>query len=156
MTPALKLLEKQRVAHRAMPYEHDPKAPSYGLEAADKLGLEPAHVFKTLLVDAEGELLVAVVPVSGTLDLKALAVAAKVKKVQMADAKLAEKNTGYRVGGISPLGQKKRLRTFIDSSAQGLAEIYVSGGKRGLDVALAPADLQRLTQAEWADIGRGA
>ncbi|MCJ8168866.1 Cys-tRNA(Pro) deacylase [Atopomonas sediminilitoris] len=154
MTPALKLLEKQRIAHRALPYAHDPNAPSYGLEAAQKLNLPVEQVFKTLLAEADGELLVAVVPVSGSLDLKALAHAAGAKKVQMANPQQAEKVTGYRVGGISPLGQKKRLRTFIDSSAQAMTQMYVSAGKRGLDVELAPQALQQLCQASWAAIGR--
>lgn len=136
-------------------YEHDPKAASYGLEAAEKLALEPARVFKTLLAASEkGELLVAVVPVVGSLDLKGLAHAAGVKKVEMADPAAARRSTGYLLGGISPLGQKKRLRTFIDNSAQGFATIYVSAGRRGLEVELAPAVLAEHTQAKFADIGR--
>lgn len=134
MTPALDLLKKVRAEHRVHSYEHDPKAASYGLEAAEKLGLEPAQVFKTLLAASEkGELLVAVVPVVGTLDLKGLAHAAGVKKAEMADPAAAQRSTGYLLGGISPLGQKKRLRTFIDNSAQGFATIYVSAGRRGLE-----------------------
>ena len=126
MTPALNLLKKVRAAHRIHSYEHDPKAASYGLEAAEKLGLEPAQVFKTLLAASEkGELLVAVVPVVGSLDLKALAHAAGVKKVDMAPVEAAQRATGYLVGGISPLGQKKRLRTFIDSSARNFSTVYV-------------------------------
>jgi len=118
MTPALDLLKKVRAEHRIHSYEHDPKAASYGLEAAEKLGLDPAQVFKTLLASSEkGELLVAVVPVVGSLDLKALAHAAGVKKVEMADPAAAQRSTGYLLGGISPLGQKKRLRTFIDVTA---------------------------------------
>ncbi len=156
MTPALDLLKKVRAEHHVHSYEHDPKAASYGLEAAEKLGLEPAQVFKTLLASTEkGELLVAVVPVVGTLDLKALANAAKVKKVEMADPAAAQRSTGYLLGGISPLGQKKRLRTFIDSSAESFATIYVSAGRRGLEVELAPAVLAEQTNALFAPVGRG-
>lgn len=156
MTPALALLKKARVDHRVHSYEHDPKAASYGLEAAEKLGLEARQVFKTLLACTEkGELLVAVVPVTGTLDLKGLAQAAQVKKCEMADPTAAQRSTGYLVGGISPLGQKKRLRTFIDASAQGLATLHVSAGRRGLEVELTAVALAALTQATFADIGRG-
>ena len=155
MTPALDLLKKVRAEHRVHSYEHDPKSASYGLEAAEKLGLEPAQVFKTLLASSEkGELLVAVVPVVGSLDLKALAQAAGVKKVEMADPAAAQRSTGYLLGGISPLGQKKRLRTFIDKSAEGFASIFVSAGRRGLEVELAPAVLAEHTQAKFAEVGR--
>lgn len=155
MTPALNLLKKVRAEHRIHSYEHDPKAASYGLEAAEKLDLEPARVFKTLLVASEkGELLVAVVPVIGSLDLKALAHAAGVKKVDMAPVDAAQRATGYLVGGISPLGQKKRLRTFIDSTAQRFPSLYVSAGRRGLEVELSAATLAEHTQAQFADIGR--
>ncbi|MCS3466619.1 Cys-tRNA(Pro)/Cys-tRNA(Cys) deacylase [Pseudomonas sp. JUb42] len=155
MTPALDLLKKVRAEHRIHSYEHDPKAASYGLEAAEKLGLEPAQVFKTLLACTEkGELLVAVVPVAGSLDLKALAQAAKVKKVEMADPVAAQRSTGYLLGGISPLGQKKRLRTFIDASAQSFATIHVSAGRRGLEVELAAAVLAEHTQGVFAPVGR--
>lgn len=155
MTPALDLLKKVRAEHRIHSYEHDPKAASYGLEAAEKLGLEPSRVFKTLLASSEkGELLVAVVPVVGSLDLKALAHAAGVKKCEMADPAAAQRATGYLLGGISPLGQKKRLRTFIDSTAQPLPSIYVSAGRRGLEVELAASVLAEHTQATFAAIGR--
>lgn len=155
MTPALDLLKKLRAEHRIHSYEHDPKAASYGLEAAEKLGLEPAQVFKTLLASTEkGELLVAVVPVVGTLDLKALATAAKAKKTEMADPAAAQRSTGYLLGGISPLGQKKRLRTFIDVTAQPFATIFVSAGRRGLEVELPAAVLAEHTQAKFAPIGR--
>ncbi|MBA6061826.1 Cys-tRNA(Pro) deacylase [Pseudomonas juntendi] len=156
MTPALDLLKKHRAEHRVHSYEHDPKSASYGLEAAEKLGLDPQQVFKTLLASSEkGELLVAVVPVGGTLDLKALAHAARVKKCEMADPAAAQRATGYLVGGISPLGQKKRLRTFIDDSAQNFATIHVSAGRRGLEVELAAAVLAEHTQGKFAGIGRG-
>ena len=155
MTPALDLLKKRRVDHQVHSYEHDPKAPSYGLEAAEKLNLNPAQVFKTLLAASEkAELLVAVVPVAGTLDLKALAHAAGVKKVEMADPAVAQRATGYLLGGISPLGQKKRLRTFIDDSAQQHPSIYVSAGRRGLEVQLSAHELAELTGARFAAIGR--
>ncbi|OEC45292.1 aminoacyl-tRNA deacylase [Pseudomonas sp. 1D4] len=155
MTPAIDLLKKAKAEHRVLSYTHDPKAPSYGLEAAEKLGLEPARVFKTLLAATEkGELLVAVVPVAGSLDLKALAHAAGAKKVDMAQADAAQRATGYLVGGISPLGQKKRLRTFIDRSALDHPTIHVSAGRRGLEVELAAQVLAEHTQAEFAPIGR--
>lgn len=155
MTPALDLLKKARAAHTVHSYAHDPNAPSYGLEAAQKLGLDPARVYKTLLAASErNELLVAVVPVAGTLDLKALAQAAGVKKCEMAAPALAQRSTGYLVGGISPLGQKKRLRTFIDSSAQAFDTIHVSAGRRGLEVELAAAVLAEYTQGQFAEIGR--
>jgi Cys-tRNA(Pro)/Cys-tRNA(Cys) deacylase len=155
MTPALDLLKKVRAEHRIHSYEHDPKAASYGLEAAEKLSLDPARVFKTLLTSSEkGELLVAVVPVVGSLDLKALAHAAGVKKCEMADPAAAQRSTGYLLGGISPLGQKKRLRTFIDVTAQPFATIFVSAGRRGLEVELAAAVLAEHTQAKFAEIGR--
>lgn len=156
MTPALDLLKKHRAEHRVHSYEHDPKSASYGLEAAEKLGLDPQQVFKTLLASSEkGELLVAVVPVVGSLDLKALAHAAGVKKCEMADPAQAQRATGYLVGGISPLGQKKRLRTFIDDSSQNFASIHVSAGRRGLEVELAATVLAEYTQGTFAPIGRG-
>lgn len=155
MTPALDLLKKAGAEHRIHSYEHDPKAASYGLEAAEKLALQPAQVFKTLLAATEKhELLVAVVPVVGTLDLKALAHAAGAKKCEMADPAAAQRSTGYLLGGISPLGQKKRLRTFIDQSAQPFDTIFVSAGRRGLEVELAPALLAQHTQGRFAAIGK--
>ncbi|HEX5844484.1 MAG TPA: Cys-tRNA(Pro) deacylase [Pseudomonas sp.] len=155
MTPAIDLLKKAKAAHQVHSYSHDPKVVSYGLEAAEKLNLEPARVFKTLLAASEkGELLVAVVPVAGTLDLKALAQAAGVKKADKADPNAAQRATGYLLGGISPLGQKKRLRTFIDESAQQHSTIYVSAGRRGLEVELAATLLAQLTQGSFVSIGR--
>ncbi len=155
MTPAIELLKKAQVPHEVLSYHHDPKAASYGLEAAEKLGLAPATVFKTLLAASEKqELLVAIVPVAGTLDLKALAQAAGVKKLEMAKPEQAQRSTGYLVGGISPLGQKKRLRTFVDESAAELPSIHVSAGRRGLEVALAPTDLARLLDAPFVPIGK--
>lgn len=150
MTPATKQLDKAGVSYRLHRYQHDPQAESYGSEAADKLGLDHGQVFKTLLAASEtGELLVAVVPVNGMLNLKALAQAAGVKKIAMADPAAAQRSTGYLVGGISPLGQKKRLRTFIDASANLWAQVFVSGGRRGLEIELAPADLARQTQGSF-------
>ncbi len=155
MTPAIDLLKKAKADFRVHAYEHDPKSASYGLEAAEKLGLDAARVFKTLLVCSEkSELLVAVVPVVGSLDLKSLAQAAGVKKVDMADPAAAQRATGYLLGGISPLGQKKRLRTFIDSSAQALPSVYVSAGRRGLEVELTAQVLVEQTNAEFAAIAR--
>ena len=155
MTPALDLLKKARAEHRVHSYEHDPKAASYGLEAVEKLGLQADRVFKTLLAASEkGELLVAVVPVAGTLDLKALAQAAGVKKVEMADPAAAQRSTGYLLGGISPLGQKKRLRTFIDETARPFQTVFVSAGRRGLEVELAASVLAEHTNAAFAPIGR--
>ena len=153
MTPAIDLLKKARAEHQVHSYTHDPKAASYGLEAAEKLQLPPERVFKTLLAASEkGELLVAVVPVAGSLDLKALAHAAGVKKAEMADPQAAQRSTGYLLGGISPLGQKKRLKTVIDETAKSFSKIYVSGGKRGLDIGLDPQDLAQLLNAVFMDI----
>lgn len=155
MTPAIDLLKKAKAEHRVHSYQHDPKALSYGLEAAEKLGLAPETVFKTLLAATEkGELLVAVVPVAGTLDLKALASAAGAKKADMADPAAAQRATGYLVGGISPLGQKKRLRTFIDESARQYPAIHVSGGRRGLELELSAETLAQHTQGQFAAIGK--
>ncbi len=155
MTPASKLLDKAGVAYQLHQYVHDPQAASYGSEAADILGLSPQQVFKTLLVATEtGELLVAVVPVGGSLDLKLLAKAAKVKKVNMADPGAAQRSTGYLLGGISPLGQKKTLRTFIDNSATDWPQVFVSGGRRGLEIELTPQELVKHTRATLAAIGR--
>lgn len=157
MTPAINLLKQQRIAHQVLGYEHDPAAASYGHEAVDKLGLDARSVFKTLLAASEkNELLVAIVPVAGHLDLKALAAAAGCKKCEMADKDAAQRATGYLLGGISPLGQKKRLRSFIDNSAQALPVIHVSAGRRGLEVSLAPQDLAGLINAGWAPIGKPA
>lgn len=155
MTPALDLLKKAGIDFQVHRYHHDPDAPSYGLEAAEKLGLDPHCVFKTLVAMTEkDELLVAVVPVCASLDLKALAQAAGAKKVEMSDPQLAQKATGYLVGGISPLGQKKRLRTFIDDSARRFATIHVSAGRRGLEVELPAETLAQLIKAELVGIAR--
>ena len=153
MTPAIVLLEKKAINHTVHSYSHDPWAASYGLEAAEKLNLIPERVFKTLLTSTEtGELLVAVLPVHTQLNLKALAVNAKAKKIEMADPLRAQRSSGYLVGGISPLAQKKALRTFIDRSAGEHATIYISAGRRGLEVELSADDLLSLTQGQLADI----
>ena len=155
MTPAVEFLRKHGVAHRVLEYRHDPSAPSYGLEAAEALGLDPAAVYKTLVASlASGALVVAIVPVARQLDFKALAACSGAKRATMADATAAERATGYVLGGISPLGQRRRLATVVDESALALARMYVSGGRRGLEVELAPADLIALTSARTAAISR--
>ena len=153
-TPATTTLTRLGVAYDLHPYEHDPAAPSYGLEAAEALGVPPAHVFKTLLVQGERGLAVGVVPVDRTLDLKAVAAALGLKKVAMADPAAAERSTGYVVGGISPVGQKRALPTVLDDSALGHDTVLVSGGRRGFDVELTPADLAAVTRAVTAPIAR--
>jgi Cys-tRNA(Pro)/Cys-tRNA(Cys) deacylase len=154
-TPATVLLGKQKVAHRVHAYQHDPRAESYGEEAAAALEVEPGRCFKTLVAAVDGDLAVAVVPVTGSLDLKALAAALGGKRATMADPVLAERATGYVRGGISPLGQRKRLPTVIDASAAEYETVYVSAGRRGLEIELAPGDLARLTAAEVAPIAAG-
>jgi Cys-tRNA(Pro)/Cys-tRNA(Cys) deacylase len=146
-TPATVLLTAQRVAHSLHPYDVSPDAPHYGALVAQALGVAPEQVFKTLIADVDGELVVGVVPVTGDLDLKALAHAVGGKRGVLADRAAAERSSGYVRGGISPLGQRKRLRTVVDSSAAGLDLMFVSAGRRGLQVSLAPADLIRLTDA---------
>lgn len=156
-TPATVVLLQAGIRFTAHPYAHDAHsgpAPGYGLEAADKLGLDPDRVFKTLLADADGALVVAIVPVSGQLDLKALAAAVGAKKAVMADPRLAERKTGYVVGGISPIGQKTRLSTVLDETAELFDTVFVSGGRRGFDIELSPADLQSVTGAVVAGIAR--
>lgn len=153
-TPATTVLARSGVPHTLHPYEHRPAARSYGVEAAEALGVAPHRVLKTLLADVDGEFVVAIVPVCGSLDLKALASAYGGKRAGMAASAAAERATGYVVGGISPFGQRKRLPTIVDVSAMEHETIYVSAGKRGLDIELAPADLIRLTGAKTARIGR--
>ncbi|WP_224769426.1 Cys-tRNA(Pro) deacylase [Nocardioides ochotonae] len=153
-TPATTALTRAGVSFTLHPYEHDPRAESYGLEAADALGLDPAQVFKTLMADVDGQLAVAVVPVSGQLDLKALARALGGSRATMADKAAAERATGYVVGGISPIGQRRRHRTVVDESALAHPVVYVSAGRRGLDLGLSPADLVAVTDAVTAPIGR--
>ncbi len=153
MTPAIKSLEKAKVTFTIHQYSHDPAAESYGLEAAEKLGVAPAQVFKTLVVQLDAkDYAVAVLPVSEMLSMKLIAKAAGAKKAAMANKLDVERMSGYVLGGVSPLGQKKRLKTFIDSSAQTLASMFVSAGKRGLEVELKPADLQQQLQAGFAPL----
>jgi Cys-tRNA(Pro)/Cys-tRNA(Cys) deacylase len=153
-TPATVALTKAKVEFTTHAYEHDPAAKSFGLEAAEALGLAPEQVFKTLLVEVDGKLTVGVVPVDKQLDLKAIAAAAGGKKAVMADPAAAERTTGYVVGGISPIGQKRALPTVVDSTATDHPTVYVSGGRRGLDIGLSPADLITVTKATTAAIAR--
>ena len=152
-TPATVALTRAGVHFTMHPYQHDPAA-AYGLEASEALGLEPDQVFKTLFVTVDDRLVVGIVPVSRQLDLKALAAAVGGKKAVMADPAAAERATGYVVGGISPLGQKRRHLTVVDESALAFDTVYVSGGRRGLDLGLSPADLVRLTDARTAPVSR--
>ncbi|NVK73833.1 MAG: Cys-tRNA(Pro) deacylase [Oceanospirillaceae bacterium] len=154
MTPAINQLKKLKIAFSTHEYEHDPQCVNFGEEAAEKLNLDPTSVFKTLLVTDDKNTYVTIVPVTGTLNLKRAASALGVKKLRMAEVKDAERLTGYLVGGISPIGQKKRLVTCIDQSAQTFEKIYVSGGQRGLDIGLSPNDLSLACHnATFADIG---
>jgi len=147
-TPAVRAAAAARLPHRLLEYEYDPDADAIGLQAAAALGLPPERVFKTLIVAFDGGALAcAVIPVAARLNLKALAAAAGAKKAELADPQKAERATGYVVGGISPLGQKRRLRTFVDRSAERLQEMVVNGGRRGLQIALAPPDLVRVLDA---------
>jgi Cys-tRNA(Pro)/Cys-tRNA(Cys) deacylase len=151
-TPATTLLSRQRVAYTAHRYEVDEHATSYGEAAAAALGVPPARVFKTLVASVDGRLTVGVVPVSGSLDLKALAAAVGGKRGSMADPADAQRATGYVTGGISPFGQRSRLPVVVDVSARDWPTVYVSGGRRGLQVEVAPVDLIRLTSAVEAAI----
>lgn len=153
-TPASVALAAVGLPFRLHPYEHEPAAPSYGLEAAEALGVEPERVFKTLLAETELGLIVGVVPVTGMLDLKALAAAVGAKRATMADPAVAERRTGYVVGGISPVGQKTRHVTVVDETAQLFDTVFVSGGRRGLDLELAPGDLIAATEGSYAPIAR--
>lgn len=153
-TPATVALTRAGIPFSLHPYEHDPRAASFGEEAASALGLSVTEVFKTLMAMVDGAPVIAVVPVSGSLDLKALAAAVGGKRAEMADGQTAQRLSGYVLGGISPIGQKRALPTVVDASAQSLDRIYVSGGRRGLDIGLAPADLAALTGAMFAAIGR--
>lgn len=153
-TPATIALKAAGIAFTEHAYEHDPANRDFGMEAATALGLDPDQVFKTLLADVDGRLVVGIVPVTGKLDLKALAAAAGGKKAVMADPAVAERKTGYIVGGISPIGQKNRHQTVLDETAELWDVVYVSGGRRGFDIGLAPADLIAVTGAVVADIAR--
>ena len=153
-TPATVALSGLSVPFTVHTYPHDPAASSYGLEAAGALGVEPGRVFKTLLADVDGRLVVGIVPVASRLDLKALAAAVGGKRAVMAEPAVAERATGYVVGGISPVGQRRRLDTVLDASARSWDTVLVSGGRRGLEVELSPADLVTATSALVADIAR--
>lgn len=153
MTPGINVAKKNKVAYTVHEYAHDSASESYGLEAAEKLGVAPQRVFKTLVVNLDNkELAVAVLPVSSMLSMKGIAKAAGAKKASMADQADVERSTGYVLGGVSPLGQKKRLRTIIDSSANDHSTVYISAGRRGLEIELSPADLAMLTGADNADL----
>jgi Cys-tRNA(Pro)/Cys-tRNA(Cys) deacylase len=150
MTPAVVAAQRAGIPFTLHEYEHDPAASSYGLEAAEKTGVDPARVFKTLVVAQDGALSVAIVPVAAQLDLRALG-----KRAALADRAAAERATGYVLGGISPLGQRKRLPTVVDDSALGHETIFVSAGRRGLELELAPGDLVTLTDARVAAVASG-
>lgn len=154
-TPATAVLTAAGVPFTAHRYDHDPTSTAYGEEMAAATGLDPARVFKTLVADVDGRLVVGVVPITGQLDLKALAAAVGGKRAAMADLAAAERSTGYVRGGISPLGQRRKLTTVIDDSAEAHPAIAVSGGRRGLSLEIDPAELIALTEARVAPIGRG-
>ena len=153
-TPATVALTRAGIPYAVHAYEHDPRAAAFGLEAAEKLGLDPARVYKTLLATVDGALAVGIVPVAMQLDLKALAQALGGKRADMADPAMAERKTGYVVGGISPIGQKTPLPTVLDETAILAETIFVSGGRRGLDLELAPDDLIAVTSGRYAPIAR--
>ena len=156
MTPAIDAAKAAKIDYRVHEYQHEPGA-AYGLEAAEKLGLEPSRVFKTLMLECDkgaNALAVAIIPVAAQLDLKSAAKALKQKRVAMADPKIAQRLTGYLLGGISPLGQKRAFATLIDSSAEQLETMFVSAGRRGLEIELAPAQLAELTRAHFASIAK--
>ncbi|MBE0366015.1 putative transcription regulator [Pseudoalteromonas ulvae UL12] len=153
MTPAIKQLDSAKCAYQTHQYEHDSHHSSYGLEAAEKLKLAANQVFKTLVVELDShQLAVAILPVCQQLNLKRMAKACGVKKAAMASPDKVQRTTGYVLGGVSPLGQKKRLQTVIDESAQHFAHIYISGGRRGLEISLSASDLSQLTSASFAQL----
>jgi Cys-tRNA(Pro)/Cys-tRNA(Cys) deacylase len=154
MTPAILAARRAGIEFRIHEYAHDPATASYGMEAAAALGVVPERVFKTLVAEVDGRLVVAVVPVAARLDLKALAAAAGGKRAALAEAAAAERATGYVTGGISPLGQRRRLPTWLDASAAGHATIHVSAGRRGLEIELQPGELARVTGARLAPLAR--
>ncbi len=155
MTPGILVLQRAGIDFLIHEYDHDPKSNSYGQEAVEKLGVDSAVVFKTLVTELDtGEMVVAVVPVLQNLDLKALAALLGVRKARMGESRKVQRVTGYVLGGVCPLGQKKSLRTVIDESAKTLPRIFVSGGRRGIDISLPPAGLSELTQAAFAPIAR--
>ncbi|GAB2683144.1 Cys-tRNA(Pro) deacylase [Aliiglaciecola aliphaticivorans] len=155
MTPAINLAKKRKIQFTVHQYQHDADAKSFGLEAAEKLGLDEEQVFKTLVVEFDGkELAVAILPVNTSLNMKLMAKALGVKKAQMANKADVERTTGYVIGGVSPLGQKKRLKTIIDGNAQKFPTIFVSAGRRGLEIELAADDMISLLGAKYAQISQ--
>ena len=157
MTPAINVAKKAKVKFNVHEYQHDPNVASYGDEAAQAIGVDPARVFKTLLVSVNGnanKLAVGVVPVAGQLDLKAMAMALNAKKVVMANPEDAERATGYIVGGISPLGQKKRLPLVLDESAKQFETIFMSAGRRGLEIEMSYLDLLSLTNGQMSAVAK--
>lgn len=157
MTPAVRQLERAGIAHRVLTYDHDPSAGPYGLEACERLGLDAATVFKTLLAQrADGPLVVALVPVADQLDLKALARAAGAKRAALADPAVAQRSTGYVLGGISPFGQRTALPTFVDTTARDRARLYVSGGRRGVELEIAPDALATVLGARFVPLRASA
>jgi len=155
MTPGINVAKKNKIKHTIHEYDHDPASESYGTEAAQKLGLSEERVFKTLVVALDGQVLaVGVVPVCSMLNMKLMAKAAGAKKAAMAEKAAVERATGYVLGGVSPLGQKKRLPTIIDASAKNFSTIYVSAGRRGLEIELAPEDLRLLVNGTFAAISQ--
>jgi Cys-tRNA(Pro)/Cys-tRNA(Cys) deacylase len=155
-TPATALLARQKIPHTVHTYTHDPRRGAFGLEASDALGIAPERVFKTLIAEVDGGLTVGVVPVASRLNVKALAAAAGGRKAVMADPADAERATGYVVGGISPLGQRKRLPVVIDATALDFGTVFCSGGRRGLEIEIAPGDLVRAVNAVVAAIAQPA
>lgn len=156
MTPAIKTAKKNKISHQIHEYSHDAASESYGLEAAEKMGVPEQRVFKTLIValDNNKELAVGILPVSSQLSMKLIAKALGAKKAAMAEKSAVQRSTGYVLGGVSPLGQKKQLKTVLDASAQNHATIYVSAGRRGLEIELSPVDLTNLTRAKLAEISQ--
>lgn len=153
MTPAINTVKKLGIPYLVHQYTHEPNHKSYGIEAAEKLGLPPEQIFKTLVIILDNsQLVVAILPVEDQLSMKLLAKAASTKKASMADKNAVQKSTGYILGGVSPIGQKKRLQTFLHNSAQKLERIYVSAGKRGLEIELSPQDLIKVTGGTFVDI----
>ena len=155
MTPAVQFLTEYKISFRLCEYDHDPANTNFGIEAANELGLDPDQVFKTLIVIAGEDEMCAIVPVSGQLSLKAFANAVGVKRVEMCPPERAQRATGYLVGGISPIAQRRSLVTVIDETALLYDEVFVSGGRRGLDVAISPDDLLAVTSGMFADIATG-
>lgn len=153
MTPGINVAKKAKINHKLHEHTHNPSSESYGLEAAEKLGVPEARVFKTLVVNLDNkELVVGVIPVSSMLSMKLIAKAAGAKKATMASQADVERSTGYVLGGVSPLGQKKRLKTILDSSSKDYSTIYVSAGRRGLEIELSPDDLVKLVNGSFAEI----